>query len=117
MHWISDKVLSWYGCTTETYFYLQFSFFCRYSGSPTAQNFHLVWNTDEDDTPECLGSSGQAEWDWVSESCDPFVATFKLDDVAGTMCCPADYCDDPEDPCNDPEVPDPTYDFTAVITE
>ena len=109
-YWNSDLVLPWYGCTTSTWFYLQFHLICQHDIS-SAQTFILRWLNDVSTrqcAPEVFSPPYELKaWTLVEQTCDPFYLKFECNDVTETMCQAADDCDGPP----------PTCDFIAEITE
>lgn len=100
--WVSAKVLPCYGCTTATWFYVQFFFWCEFS--PGQPGFRLAWCFDSSSTTtECEPCIGFSEWDLVSRDadCDLFDMVFEYGPW-DTVCKKAvDDCD-PGFPACDP---------------
>ena len=109
-YWNSELVLPWYGCTTETWYYLQFHLICQHDIS-SAQTFILRWLSDVP-SRECAAEEFSPPfelkaWTLIEQECDPFYLKFVCNDNPETMCQAADDCDGPPGAC----------DFIAEITE
>lgn len=112
--WVSEKVLPCYGCTTETWFYVQFFFWCEFA--PGNPGYRLAWCFDDSSTiAACAPCSGVGpptfgEWDFISRDadCDAFDMVFSYGPW-DTVCKKAvDDCDSGYPTCAD---------LTAEITE
>jgi len=94
-YWNSALVLPHYGCTIQTWADMQLHLYCVHRPND-AINWRLWWTRAyRPNSRGCTSESHamRAEWELVSESCDPFQLVFATDSaLPGEGCRAADDC-------------------------